>query len=300
MQVKGRQNKKSHDGLFMSLQMVFGLIGGVLIAALWLALKPVTILDAPPATAEAKTDRHEVQYVRGRPAGRGTQGARKQKAFFDRTPGTLVFAEEDVNRWLGSVYDSKERTIRVEGIDLTLGPRVPSVRLVNDEMEIGLEIGMDRAGGVRTLVAQARGRFVSQGGQQVFVPRQIYVGSCPLPWNLGGRMVYEKLKALYPISDYVQGAWSALDTATIEKGRLQLVVAGAAAPEAAPIESSVPAVTVPEVPATENPVTTDQSAPAPVDPQPAVEAVAAPVDEVPAAPVDAPVSAPPTAETPAP
>ncbi len=302
-----RGEKKSSEALGTLLQLVLGIIGGVLICAMWLVFKPVTVLDDPPDADRTPTDRHEILYVRGRP-GRGTQGARKQRAFLDRVPGEIVLAEEDVNQWLTSAYSAKDRTIPVPVTDFTLGPRVPAVRLVGNEMEIGLEVALDKEKGGRKVFAQARGGFISRNGRQVFAPRKIYLGSCPLPWNLGGKLLFEKLEALYPVSERVANAWSTLGEASVENSRLHLVVGGTTAPAPAPVVTapvmttpSAPAVAVPASPAPENPATSatapapgptaipaDMTPPAPAEASPAnTEQLAAPAPESATAPVGA-------------
>jgi len=160
---------------------------------------------------------------------------------------------------------------------MTLGPRVPTVRLDGDEMELSVEIAVDREGGSRSLVAQARGRFVAQGDRQVFVPRKIYLGSCPLPWNLGGRQLYEKFLGLHPVADNVGAAWAAVSQATVADSRLHLVVGGGA-----PAVQAAPAATPPPAAAT---------TPAVVEPEPTPPAaVPAPAES---APAEAPATTPP-------
>ena len=315
MSAKKTQSSSSlREVLVTSLQLVLGAIAGVLVCAAWLVMKPVTIMDAPPSASRVATDRHEIVYVRGKAATRGAQGARKQKAFLEKTPGEVTFVEEDLNRWMAGAYGSKERTIQIQGIGVTIGPRVPAARLVGDELELGLEIGMDREGGVRTLVAQARGQFVDRGGRQVFVPRKIYLGSCPVPWNLGGRQLYQKLVDLFPVPENVNAAWEAVGQASVADNRLHLVI-GPGAPAAVSAPAPAPVVTEPAPPATEAvaesaaestaPAETtpapEQSPPAGIDPatsQPAesTSVVPAPVDPVPTPATEA--AAPANATTP--
>jgi hypothetical protein len=279
MSLQRKPPSRAKEVLLIALQLVFGLIAGAAICAAWLIFKPVTIMDTPPAANRTVSDRHEVVYVRGKAASRGNQGARKQKAFRDRVPGEIVFVEEDVNGWLGATFGSKERTIPIQGIGMTFGPRVPVVRFVDDELEIGLEIGMDREGGARTIVAQARGGFVSRGGRQIFVPRKIYLGSCPLPWNLGGRQLYQKLIGLYAAPDNISIAWDAVSRAAVMENRLHVMMGAGETPAPAPAAVAPAPAEVP---------------PAPVDPAP--EAAATNPD----VPAVAPAPAPATESTPAP
>lgn len=311
------KSSKSRDALTLSLQLVLGIIVGVLICAGWLMQKPVTITDTPPKADRERTDRHEIVYVRGLP-GVGKQGDRKHKAFLARTPGEITFTEQDVNRWLTGAYGSKERTFPIKGTGVTLGPRVPAVRLAGDELQIGLEIGVDREGSARTVVVQAHGRFIAKDGRQVFVPRQVYLGSCPLPWNLGGRLLYERIASLYPTTENVNRAWAAVSHAAVVENRMQLVVTRDDVPAsnapaaqtrpaplpATPVESNAPpAATTVETPApassNETPasdVPAETAAPTPQATAPAVNDAVSAAEQEPATP---PPQATPDAASPA-
>lgn len=247
-----KREGSTRDTLIASLQLVFGIIGGVLICAVWLMWKPVRLADGPSAGDTAE-DPHQVAFVRGREPIRSSQGARKHKAFLERRPGEITMVEEDVNRWLSGVYGVKERTFKLDAIDLTLDARAPVVRFDGDEAEIGVELAMDRADTSRTFIAQARGRFVSRDDGPVFVPRTIHLNSCPLPWNLGGRLLFKKLQSLYPVAENVAAAWSAVTDATVRDGRLHLTMAGAVPSAAAATVEVEPAAAVAAPAATEAP-----------------------------------------------
>jgi len=267
--LKQKKRNVARDVIVMSLQLVFGTIAGVLICSSWLVAKPVTALDGPPPADRAKTDRHEVLFVRGKVPTRSAQGAKKLKTFLSRAPGELAFVEEDINAWFTATYGGKEpKTVKVEGLAMTLGPRVPSVRLDGDELELSVEIAVDREGGSRSLVALARGRFVSGGGRQVFVPRRIMLGSCPLPWNLGGKQLYQQLLAMHPVPENVAAAWSQVGEAAVADNRLRVVIPGATVAE--PVAPAAPEP-VPAAPVSTDsaPVPASTSAPAETAPAPA-------------------------------
>lgn len=290
MAIKKKQSIGLREALNTSLQLVFGLIGGVLICAVWLAFKPVTIVDAPPAETRKAVDRHEIIYVRGKPANRGPQGARKQKAFLDRTPGELIFVEEDVNRWISSTYGPIDYTVKVESLGLVVVPRPPLVRMIGDELEVAVEVAMERSTIKRTFVAQTRGKFVQRDDGPVFVPLKVYLGSCPLPWNLGGRILYEKMTALYPVPENVTTAWSAVGHAAVVENRLHLAVGPVnAAPAPAPVPVQLTAPTPTSTIAVPPPALVPP--PTPVKIEPAV----APTEPVPAPP--AAETVPPAATT---
>lgn len=279
-----KREGSTRDTLIASLQLVFGIIGGVLICAVWLMWKPVRLADGPSAGDTAE-DPHQVAFVRGREPIRSSQGARKHKAFLERRPGEITMVEEDVNRWLSGVYGVKERTFKLDAIDLTLDARAPVVRFDGDEAEIGVELAMDRADTSRTFIAQARGRFVSRDDGPVFVPRTIHLNSCPLPWNLGGRLFFKKLQSLYPVAENVAAAWSAVTDATVRDGRLHLTMAGAVPSAAAATVEVEPAAAVAAPAATEAPA---PASIAPAEPVPgAVESVEEADSSAEGAPADA-------------
>jgi hypothetical protein len=209
----------------MTLETVFGLLLGVLIAAGWLVFKPVTIANAPPEPGKKPAERHAVFYITGHQGlGRSATTSAKQKAFLERTPGEIVLVEDDINRWIATTYQSLDLSKKWDTYSTELRPTLPLVRLVDSEIEIGMVCEAQFMDSKRKFVVQARGVFEKQDGREVFVPRKMFVGSCPVP-AMQARWIYDSLASKFVIPDDVKTAWAAVQQAKIEQDKLKLTIA---------------------------------------------------------------------------
>jgi hypothetical protein len=221
--------KKSRIPGVVSLvaDIVVGLVLGGFVAVLWLVAKPAVILDVPAAPAPAGTavDRHRVDFIQGRVAPiRNSEWVAKERAFISSTPGSLQLLEQDVNRWISTNFGDADRSVKWAAANLEVKPETPSVRFDGAVTQIGMPIRVTILGAERRLVLQTQGAFVARGKQQVFVPKRVYVGSCPFPVALGGGYIYEKCAGSFVVTDGVKKAWAAIEDIRIEESRMKVAI----------------------------------------------------------------------------
>lgn len=207
------------------LQILSGAIVGLLIAGVYLALKPVKLSDgaAPAGKADEVTlGRNVVTYVPGNPGHpQGQQWRQRERAFLEQAPTGVALGEQDVNRWLATTYGSADRRVTLESYGFEMEPTVPLCRVDGSEFQLGVEYHCKLGKSKKMIVAQARGRFEKDGDRHVFVPTTVYLGSCPLPGKLGAMLV-EKLSAPYPVPQNVAATWKAVTSAKVEENQLKL------------------------------------------------------------------------------
>lgn len=209
------------------IQILSGAAVGLLIAGVYLAFKPVKVMDAQAAAKAAQEtgpvmERNVVVYIPGNPGNpAGVQWKTREAAFLNKAPGGLAASETDINRWIATTYGSGDRKIEYKDVDVAVEPLPPLCRFDGSELQVGFEFRCTRGKESKSIIAQARGRFEKQGDQQVFVPTSVHLGSCPLPGKLGA-LLLEKLGAAYPIPDAVASSWKAVTSAKIEESQLKL------------------------------------------------------------------------------
>jgi len=209
------------------VQILSGAVVGLLIAGVYLALKPVKVVDAQAAAKAAKDgaptlERNVVTYTPGNTGHpNGQQWRQRENAFLNKVPSGVAASETDINRWIATTYGSVDRRIEYKDFDVAIDPLFPVVRLDGSQVQVGFEFRCTQGKSERTVVAHARGHFEKQGDQHVFVPTTVYLGSCPLPGPLG-TMLVEKLGAAYPVPDAVAASWKAVTSAKVEESQLKL------------------------------------------------------------------------------
>lgn len=209
------------------IQILSGAVVGLLIAGVYLALKPVKVVDAQAAAEAAKAgpaagERNVVLYTPGNPGHpSGVQWKTRESAFLGKAPTGVAASEQDVNRWFATTYGAAERKFEYKDFDFSIDTGLPLCRISGSDMQLGLEFRCMRGKDEKTVVAQAHGHFEKQGDRQVFVPTRVYLGSCPLPGPLGAMLV-DKLGAAYPVPDAVAASWKAVTNAKVEENQLKL------------------------------------------------------------------------------
>ncbi len=210
--------------LAIILQILSGAACGVLIAGIYLAFKPVKMVDASTAAAAKETpgERNVVTYIPGNPGHpSGQQWRVRERAFVEKAPTGVAIIEQDVNRWVATTYGSSDRRVKFDEYDLEIDPGLPLFRINGSDFQIGLEYRVTWGEADKSVVTQARGRFEKSGDRHVFVPTKVYVGSCPLPGPLG-KMFVGKFVGAYPVPDNVEASWKAVTSVKVEENQLKL------------------------------------------------------------------------------
>jgi hypothetical protein len=241
------EKAKYGPGMF---EVFFGallsLLLGAVMAVVYLALQPVQV-GAPDPKAEPVGP---VTYIQGtNDDDRGKQWLRKKQLF---TEGTSVEVNEDeLNAWITAgtapeppnAADVKKPAPAApakpgahpepaaaaapasSGGFIQFG--TPNFRITNGALQIGSEcqLDLDMIGVKRPLILQASGRFVKNEGKFVFVPDQLYVGSCPIHKLPGvAAFVFDRVIAYDKVPEDIAAAWKKLTLVSIEGNSLTLTM----------------------------------------------------------------------------
>lgn len=210
--------------------LLSAVLGAVLGAGL-LMLRPVTAEKAEPKELKPGV----VYYIEGtRDANRGSAAAQKRVGFIS---GQSVSVNEDELNTLiaGGSGADKPRSEAAKGPAagkaapaaesgwVSVGK--PNVRIRNGVLQIAAPVTVDALGLGLRLTAQARGGFEKRGEQFVFVPGELYLGSCPLQRiPMLGALVAAGLVSGTPIPDDLRAAWAKARQVTVEGTTLRVTM----------------------------------------------------------------------------
>ena len=234
-------NKKIEKALYgpstteVALGAILGLGAGLLFACVYLVFKPVLQVKEMPK--EKDVVRGAVYYLPG--SDNSTKGkgyVAKQKSLIAGTGVDLT--EDELNAWATATFGAaankpaaKPATPGKEGGDAGAGydgifnPGTPNFKIVGGNLQIGTKCVLNWYGLTKEVVVIAVGNFARSGDDVVFVPQQLFLGSCPvhmipkLADPLMGHLVGRK-----KLPDEIKSAWAKVSNATIESGTLKLTM----------------------------------------------------------------------------
>jgi hypothetical protein len=205
-------------GIVLSLGLGIVLGIGVLVA------RPIQTVKELPKEPDPKA----VYQVEGtRDAAKARQAPAKRAAF---AKGQTVTVNEDELNTLASAPAAPPPPTKAGEAPPpppaagALAPGAPNFRIRDGEMQVAVPVTISAIGQKVTVMARGNS-FVKQGDKFVFVPNQLYVGSCPverIPFLSG--YVRDKLLAPQPVPEDIAAAWPKLTNVTIEGNLLTLAM----------------------------------------------------------------------------
>jgi hypothetical protein len=209
-------------GMFeITLGVLFSLSAGVLLAALHLIFKPVTVVDKPPETAE----RGQVYFVQGSADGsKARQGTRKRQMLAEGNPANVSFNEEELNAWMASATQQPQAGTPGPASEL-FTPETVNFRIQQGLLQIGLQGKLAAAGFTRKLVFQTRGKFVPGAKGFEFAAEEFYIGSLPTHLVPGlTPYLIKRVLAAQELPEDLQATWKKLKLVAVEDNSLRLVL----------------------------------------------------------------------------
>lgn len=219
--------KKEKRGRVVTLKIIGALCGiavGVVIAAVWLVFKPVAIADAPPKDEGGEHAPHSVTYVRGResPVSPSRWRAR-QRAFLRSDPRGVELREQDLNRWFATEFAGTDRATKWDAISSEFSPGLPLFRFDGDVVEVGTVNKLNLMDSIETsLVVQAKGSFERHGKRFLYVPKELLIGSCPVPTGFLRGLLFNAFAGGFALPDPTAEAWATINDITVEQSRMKL------------------------------------------------------------------------------
>lgn len=213
----------------VTLGAFLSVVVGVVLAAVWLMLKPVeTVRELPKEPAKGV-----VYYVEG--SSNSTQGRMwlsKRQSFVAGQSVTVT--EQELNtafKTLSAEAAKAEKAAKEEGqagedAAGMVTPGAVNFRIQEGQLQIGAPVDLNIFGLLQSKVqVVAQGTFERSGEGFVFAPDKFYVGSCrvdKLP-VIGG-MIMDKLLTAANLPADLTEAWGKLAGVTIDGAQLQLVM----------------------------------------------------------------------------
>lgn len=213
------------------LGAILSFVLGVILSAVLLVLKPVQSVKDLPKEADRKAD--VVYYLEGsRDTTKGGKWQQKQQSFVAGT--TISVTEDELNAAFGGAVakpptppkpGAKPEPAAAPANGEMLSSAAPNFRIRNGVFQIGVPVSVSVLGFNQTVIMQARGSFAKKGDRFVFVPSELYLGSCPLsrlPAAEG--MVLKKFLWKQPAPDELVAAWQKLTDVSIDGNTLKLAM----------------------------------------------------------------------------
>ena len=191
---------------------------GVVLAALYLVFKPVSVVDKLPP--KDKQDEGMVYYVQGaKGEGEGGQLLRKQQLFLEGR--SVALTEDELNTWMASSNSAPKKPA---------DPKAPAANQLNFRidkgvLQIGLPYTVDLLGLSGAVIIQMQGAFAKEGDEFVYEPSKIYIGSLPaerIPILL--TLLKRKIYAAQELPDDLAAAWKKLANVSIDGTKLLLTM----------------------------------------------------------------------------
>jgi hypothetical protein len=189
---------------------------GVLIAAVFLIMKPVNEVKRMP---EEDDIRPGVYYIEGKRSGiDGAGWVAKRNELVSELPFEFALNEQEFNQWSSLTFGERRKELMVEYGDAKIEPGIPLFRIADDILQVGIPVEISGVGENRRIILQATGTFVEEKdrGYQ-FQPDKVYLGSCRVP-NFRGisSRVVSGLTELMSIPEDVRTAWPTVTSAQVE------------------------------------------------------------------------------------
>jgi hypothetical protein len=221
-------NKKVQRALYgpgvveVVLGAVLSLAVGVILAALYLVFKPVSVVPKlPPAD---KREEGMVYYVQGA-KGEGKSGLllRKQQLFLEGS--SIVLTEDELNTWMASSNGAPKKPADPKDAKAPAANEL-NFHLSKGLLQVGLPYTVDLLGLSGSVIIQTQGTFTKEGDVFVYEPSTIYIGSLPaqrIPVLLS--LLKKKIYAAQELPEDLAAAWKKLANVSIEDNKLRLTMA---------------------------------------------------------------------------
>jgi hypothetical protein len=199
----------------IALGVMLSLSAGIALGTAWLVLKPVVTVKEPVSSPVY----HEVAYVPGAVnAVTGRTWMRKKQLLTEGQGGDLALTEPELNAWAAAALKPP-----AADANALVSPGQLNLRVRSGVLQFASPATLNLVGFSFPLILQVRGAFDNAGGQPVFVPAEIYLGSLAthrVPRLAAWTLAY--YRQLQPFPEDVTTAWKRLSKASVEGDSLVL------------------------------------------------------------------------------
>lgn len=211
------------------IEVIFGailsLLLGVVVAAVFLVLKPVPTVKELPKEPVAKM----VYYIEGsRDSSKTRAVISKQKVLAQG--GSVVLVEDELNAMVvpppAAPVAKKMELPQPAAEKKAVTPGNPNFRIRDNVMQIAVPVQLSAYEMDYKIILQARGGFAKEGDAVVFQPSELYLGSCPLEKLPAVKeYVLKYLIAKMTLAEDAAAVWKKVTAATVEGSTVHLTTA---------------------------------------------------------------------------
>jgi hypothetical protein len=205
------------------LGAVLSLAVGVVLAALYLVFKPVSVVAQLPTLD--KREEGMVYYIQGaKDAAQGQQLLRKQQLFVEGS--SIALTEDELNTWIASNSAAPKKA--------AADSKAPAAnefnfRLLTENgkglLQIGFPCTLDLLGLSGSVIIQMQGTFVKEDDEFVYEPSMLWIGSLPLQRiPVLPAIVMKKIYSAQQLPDDLLAAWKKLENVSIDGHTLRLTM----------------------------------------------------------------------------
>ncbi|MDF3056488.1 MAG: hypothetical protein K0R17_703 [Rariglobus sp.] len=212
------ERASSGPGIFA---IIFGallsLVLGVVLAMAYLVAKPVEVVKELPK----EPVKGVVYYIEGSSnSSKARQWSRKRQMLVGTEPAELVFVEDELNAWIGSVMTQGGPEAKSGAAAI-----VPNVRIYNGTLQVGFSAMYEYLDTKWTTALQTSGRFVNTPEGPRFSADEAFFGSLPIHRLPGyDSFMIQEIILGKEIPEEIRRAWNRVTEATIDQNSLRLVL----------------------------------------------------------------------------
>lgn len=183
---------------------------GVVLAAVWLVLKPVETVKEPSEESNASV----VYFIPGETsAASGRTWMRKRQVLVEAQTGDLAVFEQELNAWAAAAI----KPPAPDSLD-TVVPGQINFRIRDSLLQIAAPATLNLLGLSHPVVIQARGTFApSNGNGPIYRPKELFVGSLAVHRVPGlSEWIVSYLTRVQSFPEDVMTGWKKLASASVD------------------------------------------------------------------------------------
>lgn len=191
------------------LGSILSIVLGGLLAALFLAARPMKVVKEVPKEAEAGV----VYFIEGKKDYEASRRWMFKRDVFVQGQ-TVEVTEGELNYWVGSVYPPPAKDAPNDAM-FSVG--TPQFHIADDELKAGALCRLNLFGLVHEIAVQSAGGFVKVGDSYEYRARELKVGGLPahLLGPVGG-MIFKQIAGAFVPPEDVAAAWVKLTDVHVE------------------------------------------------------------------------------------
>ncbi len=221
----------------VALGAILGLITGLLCACVYLVFKPVQQVKELPKEPVRGT----VYYIPGSDSTAKSKAiTAKQKTFI--AGGSVELNEDELNAWSTATFASAPAPAPAKpgakpatpapaapagapALDGIFNPDRPNFKIKDGTLQIGFKCVLNWYGLTHEVIVLTTGTLQPSGDDFVYVPKTLYLGSCPVHLIPGApKPLLEHLIGKKKVPDEIKSAWAKATDVTLDGSTLKITM----------------------------------------------------------------------------